>query len=98
MTDAQDGKGKVSVGKRKAAPKKGGKTGAGQEKEVEDVPVDPDEPRYCICGDVSWGTMVACENGEVSSVFCEEMKMGLTAVLVRERMVPPRLRRSQGTA
>jgi hypothetical protein len=24
--------------------------------------VDPDEPRYCICNDVSWGTMIACEN------------------------------------
>ena len=70
VTDAQDGKGKVSVGKRKAAPKKGGKGGSGghNEKEVEDVPVDPDEPRYCICGDVSWGTMVACENAEVSGL------------------------------
>ncbi|KAI9806281.1 MAG: hypothetical protein M1825_006396 [Sarcosagium campestre] len=27
--------------------------------EVEDMPIDPDEPRYCICGDVSYGTM--CE-------------------------------------
>lgn len=24
--------------------------------------VDPDEPRYCLCGDVSYGDMVACEN------------------------------------
>lgn len=23
--------------------------------------VDPDEPRYCVCEDVSYGTMVACE-------------------------------------
>ena len=29
--------------------------------------VDPDEPRYCVCGDVSYGTMIACENDDVSS-------------------------------
>ena len=29
--------------------------------------IDPDEPRYCICGDVSWGDMICCENNEVSS-------------------------------
>jgi hypothetical protein len=29
-------------------------------------PVDPDEPRYCVCGDVSYGTMIACENDDVS--------------------------------
>lgn len=28
--------------------------------------VDPDEPRYCLCGDVSYGDMVACENEKVS--------------------------------
>ena len=28
--------------------------------------IDPDEPRYCICGDVSWGDMICCENNEVS--------------------------------
>ncbi|KAG7008815.1 hypothetical protein G7Y79_00004g013990 [Physcia stellaris] len=27
--------------------------------------IDPDEPRYCICGDVSWGDMICCENNEV---------------------------------
>lgn len=28
--------------------------------------IDPDEPRYCYCGDVSYGEMVACENDNVS--------------------------------
>ncbi len=27
--------------------------------------IDPDEPRYCVCGDVSFGTMICCENTEV---------------------------------
>lgn len=27
--------------------------------------IDPNEPRYCICGDVSFGTMICCENNDV---------------------------------
>jgi hypothetical protein len=29
-----------------------------------DAPLDPNEPTYCLCGDVSWGTMIACDNEE----------------------------------
>lgn len=29
---------------------------------VEDMPVDPNEPRYCYCNQVSFGEMVACDN------------------------------------
>lgn len=28
--------------------------------------VDPNEPRYCICGDVSFGTMISCDDDNVS--------------------------------
>lgn len=28
--------------------------------------IDPNEPRYCLCGDVSFGTMICCENPDVS--------------------------------
>ncbi|KAH7433735.1 hypothetical protein KP509_07G083300 [Ceratopteris richardii] len=28
----------------------------------EDQPIDPDEPTYCICGQVSFGDMIACDN------------------------------------
>ena len=31
--------------------------------------VDPDEPRYCICGDVSFGVMICCENDDVGVLF-----------------------------
>lgn len=32
---------------------------------------DPNEPRYCICNQVSYGDMVACDNEDVSlMVFC----------------------------
>jgi hypothetical protein len=30
--------------------------------------VDPNEPTYCICNQVSYGTMIACENDEVCAI------------------------------
>lgn len=36
---------------------------------------DPNEPRYCICNQVSYGEMVACDNEDVSIIF----KFGLGA-------------------
>ncbi|XP_020248026.1 PHD finger protein ING1 isoform X2 [Asparagus officinalis] len=27
-----------------------------------ELPVDPNEPTYCICNQVSWGEMIACDN------------------------------------
>lgn len=29
--------------------------------------VDPNEPRYCLCNDVSYGEMVGCDNEDVST-------------------------------
>ena len=71
-----DGGPAVTVGQRTAAPRK--KNGAkrpksetqGVEDRVDDVdeegfPIDPDEPRYCFCGDVSFGQMIQCENNDV---------------------------------
>jgi len=85
VTEAQEGGPAVSVGKRKAAPKKQGTAAASQaakkaaegnakakeeetklEEEAASDDIDPDEPRYCLCGDVSWGDMICCENTEVS--------------------------------
>lgn len=31
-----------------------------------DLPVDPNEPTYCLCNQVSYGDMVACDNPDVS--------------------------------
>lgn len=31
--------------------------------------IDPNEERYCICGDVSYGDMVKCDNNQVSRLF-----------------------------
>ncbi len=61
------------MGRRKAAPKK--KRGAQKKDkaEVEEIEVDdednvidPDEPRYCMCNRVSFGTMIQCDNVDVS--------------------------------
>ena len=38
------------------------------EEEAAGEEIDPDEPRYCVCGDVSYGTMICCENNDVSSI------------------------------
>jgi hypothetical protein len=67
-----DGGAAVIEAKRKSAPRK---KGAAADKEADDgLPnkrideegveeeIDPNEPRYCYCGDVSYGEMVACDN------------------------------------
>ncbi|MCJ1389546.1 hypothetical protein MMC18_002403 [Xylographa bjoerkii] len=85
VTSSQDGGAAVSVGRRKNAPRKRGAAaaarkaaeGSAKEKEEEksleeEAPeeIDPDEPRYCLCGDVSFGTMICCENPDVSLPIC----------------------------
>ena len=69
------------MGKRKAAPRKKARgstrkdKGASQppEQDVVEVEVDddgnvidPNEPRYCLCNGVSFGTMIQCDNVDVS--------------------------------
>ena len=69
--------GNSAVGKRKAPPKKkSSKKLKGQviETEIEEVddegnPIDPDEPRYCLCNRVSFGTMIQCDNPDVRNKF-----------------------------
>lgn len=67
--------GNSAVGKRKAAPKKKArftKKEKGQmETEIEEVddegnPISAEEPRYCLCNRVSFGTMIQCDNVDVS--------------------------------
>ena len=56
-----------------SAPKKSDeKAGAGgkkaeEEEALDEEAVDPGEETYCVCGDVSFGTMIQCENENVSS-------------------------------
>ncbi len=50
-----------------AASAKEKEEAAKAEEEAAGEYIDPDEPRYCVCGDVSFGTMICCENTEVST-------------------------------
>lgn len=34
--------------------------------DVLDMPVDPNEPTYCLCHQVSYGEMIGCDNTDVS--------------------------------
>jgi hypothetical protein len=63
--DKDSSRGKVSLGRRKAQPTGKGAKSGGQKNEEEE---DTDEERYCVCGGVSWGTMVACDNPDVSCI------------------------------
>jgi hypothetical protein len=63
-----DGGATVTHGTRKFKPKKR-VTGRDDFRIDEDgvlEKVDPNEPRYCLCKDVSFGTMINCENPDVS--------------------------------
>jgi hypothetical protein len=50
----------------------GGGAGGGEAHEVEvddeGNVIDPHEERYCLCNRVSFGTMIQCDNGDVSSL------------------------------
>lgn len=46
--------------------------------EVLDMPVDPAEPTYCICHQVSFGEMVACDNPECPVEWFHFACVGLT--------------------
>lgn len=37
----------------------------GAELQVDDWQPDPNEPRYCLCNQVSYGDMVGCDNEDV---------------------------------
>ncbi|EME50110.1 hypothetical protein DOTSEDRAFT_68845 [Dothistroma septosporum NZE10] len=72
ITSHDDEDAKVGISKRKAAPKKKKKDsvappdqpGSAPVNETGEEYIDPQEPRYCVCGDVSWGTMIACDNDD----------------------------------
>jgi len=57
------------VTKKSATPKQvSGKMKKKRKKEkestIEDAPVDPDEPTYCICQSISYGDMIGCDNDD----------------------------------
>lgn len=84
--------GTSAIGKRKAAPRKKaiGKKEKGANVEIEGEVdddgniIDPDEPRYCLCNGVSFGTMIQCDNVD----NCKEEWFHLACVGLSD--IPPR--------
>lgn len=70
VSSGQDGGAAVSYPRRKAKPgKKRLSIRGSQDVRVDEdgvlEQIDSNEPRYCMCGDVSFGTMICCENQDV---------------------------------
>ncbi|CAK7218681.1 hypothetical protein SBRCBS47491_003591 [Sporothrix bragantina] len=79
--------GSAAVGQRKAAPRKKRGSNAHQQRhkstegdgdgdvEVDDDGnvIDPNEPRYCVCNRVSFGTMIQCDNIDVGLVLSDSL-------------------------
>lgn len=40
--------------------------------DVLDMPVDPNEPTYCLCHQVSYGEMIGCDNPDVRTVLPQD--------------------------
>ena len=88
VVDDPEGGAAVTVGIRKSAPRERGSASTGRARqkgsEVEaqegaaGEEVDPNEERYCICGDVSYGDMIKCENSQVSSHSSTPLGFGVT--------------------
>lgn len=45
-----------------------GLAGIAHPSDVLDMPVDPNEPTYCLCHQVSYGEMIGCDNPDVSTI------------------------------
>jgi len=50
----------------------------GVPQEIIDMPVDPNEPTYCLCQQVSYGEMIGCDNQECPIEWFHFGCMGLT--------------------
>ncbi|KAL1796079.1 hypothetical protein ACET3X_006303 [Alternaria dauci] len=60
-----------------------GRAEASEETELADE-IDPDEPRYCICDDVSYGQMISCDNN------CDKEWFHLPCMNMTEDDIPSR--------
>lgn len=78
VSSGQDGGAAVSYGRRKAKLSSKKRAGTREPEQRDGLRLDEDgvleqidssEPRYCICGDVSFGTMICCENPDVCFPF-----------------------------
>ncbi|EAW09764.1 putative PHD finger domain protein [Aspergillus clavatus NRRL 1] len=92
VSSGRDGGAAVSYGRRKAKPAKkrigpreqGQKDGTREDIRIDEdgvlEEIDPNEPRYCLCGDVSFGTMICCENPDCDREWFHLDCVGLSEV------------------
>ncbi|EZF69829.1 hypothetical protein H105_07821 [Trichophyton soudanense CBS 452.61] len=92
VTAGENGGSAVSIGKRKAKPavkKKRDQKDSNISSKAEDIridedgvveEIDPNEPRYCLCGDVSFGTMICCEDDDCETEWFHLDCVGLPEV------------------
>jgi len=50
----------------------------GNDPALEDMPIDPNEPTYCICRQVSYGQMIGCDNYDCAIEWFHFGCVGLT--------------------
>jgi hypothetical protein len=68
ITAAEDGQKTVTNVKRAQGSKNKRKKKTEEEPDLGEE-IDPDEPKYCICDDVSYGPMISCDNNVNLFVF-----------------------------
>lgn len=56
-----------------------------------DIPIDPNEPTYCFCNQVSFGEMVACDNPDVWHRASDYVSVLLPPASYIHYLVPGRL-------
>ncbi|KAF2854939.1 hypothetical protein T440DRAFT_386855 [Plenodomus tracheiphilus IPT5] len=83
VTAAENGQKTVTNVKRAQGSKNKKKKKTEEETEqVDDI--DPDEPKYCICDDVSYGAMISCDNN------CDKEWFHLPCMNMTEADIPSR--------
>ncbi|RMZ67254.1 PHD finger domain [Pyrenophora seminiperda CCB06] len=83
VTAAEDGQKTVTNVKRAQGSKNKKKKRAEEVEEVaEDI--DPNEPKYCVCDDISYGPMISCDN------HCDKEWFHLPCMNMTEEDIPSR--------
>ncbi|CAA9963804.1 Chromatin modification protein [Pyrenophora teres f. maculata] len=83
VTAAEDGQKTVTNVKRAQGSKNKKKKRAEEVEEVADD-IDPNEPKYCICDDISYGPMISCDN------HCDKEWFHLPCMNMTEEDIPSR--------
>uniref|UniRef100_A0A3Q4BLI5 Inhibitor of growth protein n=1 Tax=Mola mola TaxID=94237 RepID=A0A3Q4BLI5_MOLML len=73
--DSTSSKGKKGVGEFNSPSNNFGNV---HPSDVLDMPVDPNEPTYCLCHQVSYGEMIGCDNTDCSIEWFHFACVGLT--------------------